>query len=95
MGFYLVSFSGIYFSSISFCLTFCVCVLFSAGCRIVAPLASGVFALVGEFSPWACAGFLVGGTGAYPLVVELVLVPLVAGPCQGMCLEMAVSLVWL
>ena len=31
-------------------------------------LASGVCPLVGEVGPWACAGFLVGGTGACALV---------------------------
>ena len=51
--FYLVSLSGMYFSVISFCLTFCICGLCSACCRIVVPLASGV-----------C--HMVGGSGSFP-----------------------------
>ena len=46
LGFYLVPSSGIYFSAVSFCLTFCVCGLRSAGCQIVV-LASGVC-----LNPW-------------------------------------------
>ena len=68
MGFYLIPSSAAYFSVVSFCLTFCVCGLLSAGCRIIVPLASGVCLRVDEFGPGACAGFLVGGTGACPLV---------------------------
>ena len=69
MGCYLVPLSETYFSAISFCLTFCVCGLFSAGCSIVVPLDSGVYPLVGEVGSGTCAGFLMGGTGACPLVV--------------------------
>ena len=50
-----------------FCLTFCICGLFSAGYRIVV-LASGVCSLVGEFGPGACAAFLVGWTADCPVV---------------------------
>ena len=56
------------FSIVSFCVTFSVCGLLSSGCRIIV-LASGVCPLVGEVGPGACAGLLVGGTGACPLVV--------------------------
>ena len=59
---------GIYFSTISFCLTFFVCGLLSAVYRIIVPLASGVCPMVGEAGPGACAGFLVGGPGACTLV---------------------------
>ena len=45
-----------------FCLTFCICGLFSAGYRIMV-LASGVCSLVGEFGPGACSDFLVEGSG--------------------------------
>ena len=76
-GFHLVLSSATYFSIVSFCLTFCVCDLLSAGCRIIVPLASGVCSLLGKVYPGACVGFLMGGTGACPLVVELGLVPLV------------------
>ena len=68
MGFYLVPSFAIYFSVISFSLTFCVCGLLSTGCRIAVPLVSGVGSLVGEVGPGACVGFLVGETGACPLV---------------------------
>lgn len=39
-----------------------------SGCRFVVSLASGVCTLVDEIVPGASAGFLLGGTGAYPLV---------------------------
>lgn len=68
MGLYLVSSSGIYFSVVSFCLSFCVCGL-SAGWRLIAPLPSGVCPLVGEVGPGPCAGFLMRRTAACPLVV--------------------------
>ena len=42
--------------------------LLSAGYRVVAPHASLVCRLLGEADPGACIGFLVGGTGACPLV---------------------------
>ena len=61
--FYIVPSFTIYFSVITFCITFCVCGLLSTGCRIVFPLACGVCPLVGEVGPGTCAGFLVGGTG--------------------------------
>jgi len=38
------------------------------GCRFVAPLFSGIYPLVDELGPGACMGFLVGATGACPLV---------------------------
>ena len=41
--------------------------VFSAGCWIVAPLASSVFPLLGEVGFEAYVVFLVGGTGACPL----------------------------
>ena len=66
---YLVPSSWIYFSAISFCVTFCVCGFLSSGSRIIVPLASGVFCLlVGEVGWSRGAGFLVGGAGACPLV---------------------------
>lgn len=65
-----------------FCLTFCICGLFSAGYRIVV-LASGVCSLVGEFGPGACSDFLVEGSGPAHCWVELRLVPLWVGLCQG------------
>ena len=68
MGFYLLPSFATYFSVISFCLTFCVHGLLSTVCRIIVPLASGVCPLVGEVGPGACAGFLLGETGACPLV---------------------------
>ena len=68
MGFYLVPSSKTYFSATSFCLTFCVCGLLSTGWKTVALLSSGVCPLVGVIGPEACAGFLVGGTGACLLV---------------------------
>lgn len=66
--FSLVPLSGTYFPAISFFLTFCVCGLHSSGYRSVAPLASSICPLVGEVGPEACAGFLVRGTAACPLV---------------------------
>ena len=45
----------------SFCITFCIGGFHSTGCRIVAPLASGVCPLVSEVGPKSCAGFLVYG----------------------------------
>ena len=45
-----------YFSAVSFCLTFCVCLLHSSGCRTVILLGSGVCALMGEAGPGAYAG---------------------------------------
>ena len=41
--FYIVSLSGTYLSTISFCFTFFVCGLVSIGYRIIVPLASDVF----------------------------------------------------
>ena len=65
---YLIPSSETYFSVVSFCLTFCVSNLHSAGCRIIIPLASGVCPLVDEAHPGTCAGFLVGETGVCPLL---------------------------
>ena len=96
LGFYLFPSSEPYFSAISFYLTFCVCGLLSIGCRVTVPLASGVCFLVGEFGSGAYAGFLVGGTGACPLVVDLGLVSLVGramsmGVFRGVC-ELSITL---
>ena len=49
-------------------LSICVCVLCSPDCRIVVCLASGVCPLVVEVDPGTCAGFLLEGTGAFPVV---------------------------
>lgn len=62
-----------YFSAISFCLTFSVCGLHSVDCRIVVPLASVVCPLMGEVGLGACVGFLVGEMGTYSLVGRVVL----------------------
>ena len=64
-----------YFSAVSFFLTFCVCGLLFAGCRAVAPPASGVCSLVGVFGPGACVGFLMGETCACQLVGGAVYCP--------------------
>ena len=42
--------------------------LCSAGCRVVAHLASGVCPLMGEAGLEACKGFWLGGTGTCPLM---------------------------
>ena len=55
-----------YFSAISLCLSFYVCGLLSAGCRIVTSLASGVCFIEGKAGPRIGTGFLTGGTGACP-----------------------------
>ena len=47
-----------YFSVVSFRVTFCVCGLPAAGYRIIFPLASSVCSLVGEVGPRACVGFV-------------------------------------
>ena len=57
-----------YFFVFSFCLTYCDWNLLSTGCRVIVPLASGVCPLEGETILEACADFLLGGTGACPLV---------------------------
>ena len=81
--------SGTYFSAISFYLTFCVFSFHSAGCRLIVLLDSGVFPTVGEVDPVVCAGFLVGGAGACPLVDGAESCPSGGkGPCQVMCLEL-------
>lgn len=67
-----------------FCLNFSVCDLLSKGCRVIVPLVSGVFLLVGEIFPEACLAFLFGGTGSCPLAGG-------AGSFQGVCLEVDVS----
>ena len=67
----ILPFSATYFSVVSFFLSYCVYALLSAGCRVVVPLASVVCPLVNEVGPGACAGFLVGGTGACTLVGEV------------------------
>ena len=54
-----------YFSAISFCLTFSVCGLHSTGCGIVVPRASVVCLLVGEVGLGACR--LPGGRDGYLL----------------------------
>ena len=69
-----VPLSGTYFSTISFFLTFCVCGLLFAGCRVVTPV-SGVCSLVGVFGPGACAGFLMVEIGACQLVDGAVYCP--------------------
>ena len=58
--FYLVPSSGIYSSSVSFCLTFCVYGVCSAGCWIIIHSTSAICPLPGEAGLEACAGFLVG-----------------------------------
>ena len=68
LGFYLAALSPAYFSVISFCLTYCVYGLLSAGCRVIVPLDSDVCPLVGEVGPEACVGFLEGVTGTCALV---------------------------
>ena len=89
LGFHLVPSSRPYFSAISFSLTLRFCGLLFAGCRVVVPLASGFCPLVGEVCPGAYAGFLVGGTGAYPPVGGTGAYPLVGGagscPSGGQC----------
>ena len=77
MGFYLVPSSKTYFSTTSFCLTFCVCGLLSANWRIIGTLASGVCLLVGEIGSEACADFLVKGLVPAHWWVDLGLIPLV------------------
>ena len=47
--------------------------------------------LVGEVDPGAYVVFLVGGSGTYSLVGGTVLSLWWAEPCQGVCLEVAVS----
>ena len=68
MGVYLAPFSAEYFSVISFCLTYFVYGLLSAGCRVVVLLVSVDCALVCEVGPGACAGSLVGAPGARALL---------------------------
>ena len=68
MGFYLSPSSAAYFSVFSFCLTYCVYGLLSAGCRVIVPLASVVCPLVSEVGPGVSVGFLLGRTGACALV---------------------------
>ena len=53
-----------YFSVVSFFLTFCICDLLSAGCRVIVPLASVFWSLVDEVGPGSFVGFLGGGTGS-------------------------------
>ena len=61
LGFYLAPSSATYFFVISFCVNFFVCGLLSAGCRIMVLLASGVFPLMREVGPEACAVILLIG----------------------------------
>ena len=71
MGFYLIPSCKTYFTTISLCLSFCICGLFSAGWRIIAPLSSGLCLPVSETAHRACRDFLGGGTGTFPLVGEV------------------------
>ena len=68
VGFYHIPLSEIYFSVISFFLTLYDSGLLFIGWNVLVPLAPGVSSLVGKIVPGACAGFLVGGTGALSLV---------------------------
>ena len=73
-GFCLIPLSEAYFSVISFYLIFSICGLLPTGWRIIAPHVSCVCPLVGEAGPEAHGGFLVRGSGACPLWLELGLV---------------------
>ena len=92
MEFYLAPLSETHLSIISFCLIFCVCGLYSIGCRVVVPLASGVFTPVDETGlKRLVQASSLGGTGAFPLVSG-------AGSCPSggqshvkWCLETAVG----
>ena len=73
-------------------MTLYVCGLLSLGCGIKVALDSDVFPLVGEVGPVVCAGFPVRWIGVCPLVVGAGSCPLWwAGPCQRICLEVAVG----
>ena len=65
VGFYFILSFTICFSVISFVLN---CGFFSAGYRVVVPLASDVCPLEGEVNPGTCVGFLDGAPSACPLV---------------------------
>lgn len=66
--FFLVLLSGTNFSAIWFVWLSIVCGPQSSGCSIVILLGSGISLPVGKVGPGACVGFLVGGTGYFPLV---------------------------
>ena len=66
--FFLVLLSGTCFSVIWFYLTFYICGPKSSGCSIIILLDSDVSLLVDKVGPGARIGFLVGGTGYFPLV---------------------------
>ena len=75
-----------------FVLTFCVCSLHYAGCRVEVPHPSRIWALVAEAGLEACAGFLVGGIGACPLEGRAGSRPSSGqGRMRGECLEAAVG----
>ena len=54
-------------------------------------MASGVYPMVGKVGPGFCEGFLMGGTGAFPLV-ELGLVPLVGRAVDRDCCRLRMIL---
>ena len=85
MGFYLVPLSAVYFSVISFCLTYCVYGLLSAGCRVIIPLVSVDCPLPSEVGPEACAGLLVGGPGACVLLGGVESFPSDGQACVSWC----------
>lgn len=68
--------SGTYLSAVSFCLAFCACGLLSAGCTIVALLASSVCLLVDEIHPGYCQASCWEWLVPAHCWVELGLVPL-------------------
>ena len=68
-------------------MSFYACHLLSAGCRDLVPLVSGVFPLVGKVGPGICEGFLVGGTGTFPLVGGAGSCPSGGQACVEWCVE--------
>ena len=68
--FYFVTSFAVYFSVVSFCLTFCVHGLLFENCGIVVPLAYGVCLFKGEVGPGTSAGRW-GRTDSCPLVGEV------------------------
>ena len=69
MGFFnLFPLSETYFSVILFFLSYYVCDIVLAGCRVLVPLASGVCPLLGYIGLGAYEGFLIRVTSIFPLV---------------------------
>ena len=82
---------GAYFSFFSLHLAFCICGLLLAALRFVASFVSCVYPLMDEVDAEVCLGYLMGGTGACPLISRAESSPSSGWDCVSRCEERRLS----